>query len=274
MQEYLQKTHLGAVMDEIGGILLLLAGSLLGYVLLWGLHPAAVLAGLATFALAMLLRARTREKRLQRREARLRRRIGGEMKLEAWTVCPPRRAHFETALLLSTAREICLERTLEDGVLCSRPGEGGKTLVACAQLHAGDRLNARDIASFQRACRRCGAEEGWLCGAGAGADAWEQAELSPRVSVVSREEMIALAGAAAPAGDRQLVELARRKRLHRRPGRLLHTVLEAQRAEKYLLYGLLLLGLYLLLGQAAYLLPALACLALMTLCRVYGGRMR
>ena len=76
MQEYLQKTQFGAWMDEIGVYLLLLAASLGGFTLLWGLRPMALLAGLAAFTLMVLLRTRTREKRLLRREERLRGRHG------------------------------------------------------------------------------------------------------------------------------------------------------------------------------------------------------
>ena len=47
MQEYLQKTQFGALMDEAGVYLLLLTVSLGGFTLLWGLRPMALLAGLA-----------------------------------------------------------------------------------------------------------------------------------------------------------------------------------------------------------------------------------
>ena len=83
MQEYLQKTHLSAVMDGIGACLALLTGSMGLYLLLWGLRPMSLLAGAATFILCLLLRAKGRERRLRLREDRLRRRIGGELRLEA-----------------------------------------------------------------------------------------------------------------------------------------------------------------------------------------------
>ena len=142
MQEYLQKTHLSVVMDEVGAWLALLSGSLGLFMLLWGIRPMAVLAGLAAFTLCMLLRTRTREKRLRQKEARLRRRIGGEMKLEAWTTCPPRQAHFETALLLSGCRPLVLERMTDSGVLCLLPDLNIHALVACALLMAACRANA------------------------------------------------------------------------------------------------------------------------------------
>ena len=273
MQEYLQKTQFGARMDEIGVSLLLLTGSLGGFVLLWGLRPMAILAGLSAFALMMLLRARTREKRLLRREERLRQRIGGEICLEEWTVCPSVRAHYETALLLRGVLPVSLLRIYEQGALCQRTDTDQRVVIACAQLHREEKLSAREIASLQRFCVRMGAESGYLCGAGGVMDAArEQANLTPRVHCVSRTRMIAMAGAAHPATDRQLVALGRRYRSIHSPRGLRSRAFDPQRAEKYLLYGLLLLGLYILTGLAYYSIPGLVCLALMTLCRVGAAR--
>ena len=273
MQEYLQKTQFGALMDEIGVYLLLLAASLGGFLLLWGLRPMAILAGLSAFTLTVLLRARTREKRLLRREERLRRRIGGEICLEQWTVCPPARAHYEAAQLLENVLPLRVVRTCDHGALCRRADNGQRVLVACAQLHREEKASARDISALQRICVKLGAESVYLCGAGGvTAAALEQATLAPRVHCVSRDRMIALAGAAHPATDRQLVALGRRYRSIHSPRGLRSRAFDPQRAEKYLLYGLLLLGLYILTGLAYYSVPGLICLALMTLCRVTAAR--
>ena len=48
--------------------------------------------------------------------------------------------------------------------------------------------------------------------------------------------------------------------------------LQPDRAEKYLLYGSLLLGLYLLSGQTHYVIYGLLCLSLMTACRVRNAK--
>ena len=162
MQDYLQRTRLAGRMDEAGSTLALLTGSVVFFLLLWGVRITAVLAGIAAFALLMLLRARTRDRRLQNREDRLRRQIGGEMKLEAWVLMPPRRAHFEAALLVTQTLNGQMLRALDTGVLCAIQGK--QALLACAQLPAGEKLTARDIAAFQRACLAEGAETGVLCG--------------------------------------------------------------------------------------------------------------
>lgn len=269
MQEYLQKTQFGALMDEAGVYLLLLTVSLGSFTLLWGLRPMALLAGLAAFTLMVLLRARTREKRLLRREERLRGRIGGEICLEEWTVCPSVRAHYEVALLLRGVLPISLVRVHAEGALCRRSDTGQRVLIVCAQLHREEKVSAKEVAALQRFCVGVGAECAYLCGAGGVTDAArEQAHLTPRVQYVSRARMIALAGAAHPATDRQLVALGRRYRSIHSPRGLCSRAFDPRRAEKYLLYGLLLLGLYILTGLAYYSIPGLVCLALMTLCRV------
>lgn len=273
MQEYLQKTHLSTIMDEIGVLLALMTGSMGLFLLLWGLRLSAVIAGGASFILCVLLRARTRERRLRRREDKLRRRIGGELAVEGWVTCDPCRAHLEAARLLSEPLGLTVERVTASGALC-RAGEGQRVGVACAQLHRADKLNARDVAAFQRFCQRLRADRGVLCGAGATAEATEQAAAFPEVLLVGRDRMIALAGAAHPATDRQLVELGRRSAVRRDRKALTRAMLESSRAEKYLLYGLMLLGLYLLAGQAVYLLTGLICLGLMVACRIAQGRER
>lgn len=269
MQEYLQKTQFSRIMDEIGVAAALLIGSLGLFFLLWGLRPMAILAGISAFTLCMLLRTRTREARLRRREEALRRRIGGELKLESWLLCPARQAHFETALLLGRPCSLSPLRLTEAGVLCAQEGCGDLVLVACARLHHMEKLTAREIAAFQRACLASGASHGYLCGAaGAVPEAREQAQLAPPITLVDRQRMIALAGMAEPATDSQLVALGQRYRGNHSLRTLRLAALSPERAEKYLLYGMLLLGLHLLSGQAMYLITGLICLALMTLCRV------
>lgn len=272
MQEYLQKTQLSAVMDEIGALIALLAGSLGLYLLLWGLRPMSVLAGISTFTLCALLRAQTRERRLRRREKRLRGRIGGEMRLEAWTTCAPAKAHYETAALLRGLYPLEIRRATASGAVCSLSSQSGEALVACAQLHRSEQLSARDVAAFQRACLAVGAQKGCLCGAAASAAAREQAALHPSVTLIGREAMIALAGAEYPATDRQLVELGRRFAGRHSLRSLKAALVEGGRAKKFLLYALLLLSLFFLSGQRIYALFGTACLLLMAVCRITAGK--
>lgn len=269
MQEYLTRTRLSEKMDHLGGAVLIVAGSALFFVLLWGLRISALTAGGAMGAMLLMLRERGRRQRVVRRERQLRARIGGEMKLEQWLLTPPRRAHFEAALLL----KMTVERAEDWGTVC-RARDGKKTVIFCAQMHRTEKLGVRDIAAMQRVCLREKAQEGIVCGVGGlTQEAGAQRLLSPRIKTVGYARMIALAGAAWPATDEQLIALGRRKQQWRGKRSLMHTVLSPERARKYLLYGLLLIALYLLFGLQAYLWPGCMCLVLMALCRTrrFGG---
>ena len=269
MQEYLTRTRLGTAMDHLGSTAALLVVSLCFYVYLWGARLSAILAGTATFLLLVIVRERTRRQRLKHRETLLRRRIGGELKLEQWLVMQPRRANLEAALLLSQLHDMELERALEEGVVCKLKKTQEQLLIACVQLHAQEKLTARDVAAVQRACLREKAARGVLCGAGGTeAAAQMQAKTEPRITLIGREKMIALAGAAWPATDEQLVELGKRKRVHPRGQEIRRTALQPERAQRYLFYGLLLCLLYFLLGSWFYLLPGCLCFVMTALCRV------
>ena len=231
MQEYLTRTRLGAAMDHLGGTAVMLAGSLLFFMLLWGMRLSAVIAGLAAFGMLLILRERTRKSRLLHKEKQLRRRIGGELKMEQWLVANPRRAHAEAALLLAQAHEMDMERVGDDGAICMLKKTGERLLIACAQLPAEDKLTPRDVAAFQRICLRERAARGVLCGAtGMTQEARRQAALYPGVRLIARDKMIAWAGAAWPATDEQLIELGKRKRHPARQQKLWATALQPERS--------------------------------------------
>lgn len=272
MQEYLSRTHLSEKMDLLGGTVLIMAGSVLVFVLLWGLRISALTAGGALGALLLTLRGRGRRRRVQRREKQLRARIGGELKMEQWLLTPPRRAHFEAALLLSLSPG----RAEDWGTLCT-DGSGRRTAVFSAQMHRAERLSVREVAAFQRICLREKADRGIVCGVGGlTQEAKAQCLFSPKIKTVGYERMIALAGAAWPATDAQLIALGKRKHQGQIERAIVHTVLSPRRDGKYLLYGLLLCMLYLLSGLYAYLWPGCACLLMMALCRTrrFAGKAR
>lgn len=263
MQEYLTRTRLSEKMDHLGTTLFLVAGSMLLFVLLWGLRLSALAAGGALGLMLIVLRERGRRQRVHRREKLLRARIGGEMKMEQWLLMQPRRAHFEAALLLSLSPE----RAEDWGVVC-RGQNQEKTVVFCAQMHRQEKLSVRDIAAWQRICLREKAEGGIVCGVGSMTqEAKAQAALSPEIKTLCYEHMIALSGAAWPATDEQLIALGKRKHQGQIEKALAHTVLSPGRDRKYLLYGLLLCLLYVMSGLKAYLWPGCMCLILMALCR-------
>lgn len=268
MQEYLFRTPLGAAMDRLGGTVALMLGSVAGFMLLWGVRLSALTAGLALGVMLLTLRERRRKQRLRRREAALRRRIGGELKMEQWLLMQPRRAHLEAALLLSQEYDLSLEKADEDGAVCTMEKTGEKLVIFCAQMHVKEKLSVRDIAACQRICLREKAARGVLCGAGlVSAEGKAQAQILPPLVIMPLERMIALAGAVWPATDAQLVELGKRKQQHRLGKTFWQGIMAKERERKYLLYGLLLCGLYLLTGLWVYLFPGCVCLLLLSMCR-------
>ena len=68
MQEYLQRSRFGEVMDALGGRILLFFLCLGWFILLWGLRLSALAAGISLFVLFMLIEKKTRDARLARRE--------------------------------------------------------------------------------------------------------------------------------------------------------------------------------------------------------------
>lgn len=265
MQEYLHRSRLGEALDALGLRALLLLISVGWFIALWGARLSALTAGAALYGLLLTLYKKTRDGRLARREKRLRARIGGEMALERLLTVPPERAHFEIAVLLSLKAPLTLLQAGEEGVVCSLRGK--RTLVSFIQLPAEDQLDARLVLERQRQARALRAEGVLLCApcpVSPGAQHQAQGEIEARF--FSRDSLIALLGAQNPATDAQLVALGRRR--GRMPGRLRGMAMEEKRIPRYLLYGGLLLGLYLCTGALFYALPGIACLLLATACRI------
>ena len=77
MQEYLRRSRFAAAMDGLGFHFLALALSLGWFLMLWGLSLPVFPAGLSLYALVLLIRRKTRDDRLNRREKRLREQLGG-----------------------------------------------------------------------------------------------------------------------------------------------------------------------------------------------------
>ena len=269
MQEYLHRTRLSGVMDGAGFHLLALGGSFFWFILQWGLRLPSLTAGAALYLLIALIRKKTRDDRLKRKEKKLRTVIGGEMALERLLLSPPEEAHFELAMLLSLQYPLTLLRTGGEGVLCALRGE--KLLIALAQLPASGTLDETRTLAFQRAVKAARADRGVLgvpCGVSPGAK--EQAANQVPVTFLSREKLIALFGENNPATDGQLVALGQRKK-SRASGSWLRAALSPRRARRYACYGGLLLGMYALTHFIYYAVPGLICVSLAAACRCTGG---
>jgi len=273
MQEYLTRTRLGAAIDRVGSTLLIFFAGVGAFFLLWGIRPISALAGSALGVMLLVLRESTRKQRLRRRENALRRRIGGELKLEQWLLTPPKQAHFEAALLLSQAYALSPETAKDEGTVCTYRDTGEKLMIFCGQIHPKEEFTVGAVAALQRICIRENVSRGIVCGIGrVSPEARQQALLSPSIRMIDRSKMIALAGAAWPATDQQLIRLGRRKHQGNMEKALLRTALSPVRDRNYLTYGMLLCILYLVFGLRACLIPGCVCLLLMTLCRIAGCR--
>ena len=209
MQEYLHRTRVSTAMDTLGFHFLAFLLCLGWFIFLWGLRLTAFLAGVALYLMILLLRRKTRDGRLKRRENRLRARIGGEMALERLLMTAPSRAHFEVAMLLSLRWPLTLLRAGDTGVLCAWKGQDA--LVA---FHPStDDVTPGDVIALQREATMQHAGRAVLCAPG-GVDpkAREQAASPLPVKILSREKLISLFGSAFPATDAQSVALGKRKK--------------------------------------------------------------
>ncbi|MBQ9263521.1 MAG: hypothetical protein IJ189_04840 [Clostridia bacterium] len=265
MQEYLQESRFREVMDGLGvrfGVLALCLG---WFMLLWGVTAPSLFSGIALWLLIFLLRRKSRDGRLKRREEKLRRRIGGEMAIERLLLTPPRRAHFETAMVLSQRYPLTLLRAGDKGVLCQLREE--KALVSFCQLPTCATVSAGDVLSLQREARELGAARAILCApCGISAQAQTQSGGEIPVAFLSRDALISLFGRANPVTDAQLVALGKRRR-QQRPSQWLPVILNEQRMGRYAFYGALLLIMHLLTGLIYYAVPGILCLCLAAGCR-------
>ena len=258
MEQYLRRKRLGSLMDEMGLRLLIALGAVMWFVWLWGLGMPALLAGLALGLLGQMALTRWRRRAVAKREQTLRKQLGGEMLLEDMLLQPPRRAHFQAAMLLGQRYPLRMERVTEEGVLCISGGE--RLLVSCLPRPPACEVSPEDLLACQRAGRARGVKRCVLCltcKCSAEARAWAETSAMP-VRVISRETMLTLAGQANPATDAQLISLGKRKSRPGSGGSVLRIILDRSKAGRYMFYGTAMVLLYVVTGLKWYVLPGLA----------------
>lgn len=268
MQSYLRKARLSTVADDLGLRLMLFALGIGWFVYLWGLGMPALLAGLALGMMGQLALGQFRRRTVDRREAALRARLGGELLLEEILLAPPRQAHFQTALLLGAKYPLTMERVTEEGMLC-RSGEE-RLLVSCVALPETGEAGQGNILTVQRACRRHGVARGVACVTGRCSpkvEAWA-AEGSIPVKIIRRDTLLRLAGHMCPATDAQLIELGKRRKRPAAAG-VGRTILRRDKARTYMVYGVGLMLMYLVTGLKYYPIPGGVCLLLAVLSRCW-----
>ena len=264
MQEFLHESRFREAVDGFGLSCLTAALCEGWFIFLWGVTLPSLLSGAALTVLALLIRQKTRDGRLRRREQRLRRRLGGEMALEDLLFRPPRLAHAEAAALLRQRSPLSVLEEREEGALCRLREE--KVLVSFCQIPPAASVGPADVLSLQRAARSSGAARGILCAPCAVSPAAAaQADGPVPVTLIGRDTLIALLGNAHPVTDEQLVALGQRRK--RRAVPWLPLILRPDRAGRYLGYGALLLGMRLITGMGYYAVPGIACVSLAAACR-------
>ncbi len=272
MEKYAQKTPFAAVADKILWRLLVSGVSAGWFIYLWGVSLASLAAGVSLGVLLWLCVRRFEKMSVQKKEQQMRRAIGGELALDKLLLIPSRHAAFQTAMWLMPKAPLELQKTTEWGVLCKLKEE--TLLVRLIAQHKSLPVTVQQVIdahkeSLEHKVNRC-----VIClTAPASREAKAYAErCDPKLRLVPREEMVRLAGLTSPATDEQLSALGNRRKGPVGWRRWVEHVLAPKRARHYFFYGLGLAVLYFLTGLWYYPIPAILCLLLCVLCRVYRPR--
>lgn len=267
MEQYLRRNRLSEVIDNLGMTCLMYVLAAAWFIWLWGVTVPSLLAGAALGTLMQLGRRRLRSRHVQRREKALRCRLGAELMMEEMLLSEAPEAHRQAAKLLMQRWPLAICAVGEDGAVC-RQGEE-TLLIQCLRMPQDGALSTGDLASAQRAVRRCGADRGILCVLGRSpAQVLARAEQTPvPLRIIRRETLMALAARMAPATDEQLVALGKRRRKPAGRGSVLQLVFRRDKARRYFLYGLAMVVLYVLTGVRVYAVPGMICLTMAVMCR-------
>lgn len=202
-----------------------------------------------------------------RREAAMRRRLGGEMALEELMLAPPRQAHFRTGMMLAVRYPFDMVRLRDSGLFC-RDAQGS-LLICCLCAAPQGSVSASALLPCLRAAKEMKARRLVICATSSfGKDAILFTETcSLPIRLIDRELLLPLAGSLCPADDEQLAGLARRKRSM--PARMLaRTALAPDKAKRYMISGLSLVIIPIVTGLRFYVLPGLMSMLLAALCRI------
>lgn len=263
MHKYQPRAPLAEAADKLLRALLAALAGTAWFVWLWGLRPTALAAGIAMGGLIWLAVRQFGKKRMLRKESQMRQMIGGELALSRLMMLSPRHAAFQAALWLLPKADIHMEKALPWGVLGT--WKGGRVLVRLIAQHESLPINVQQIIKAVRDAHDQEADRCLLCvTAPVSREAAAYADnLEMPIRIVTREELVALAGASAPATDEQLHRMAQGRRHRRRTlSGWLEDILSPGRLKRYLWYGLGMAGLAVLTRQWIYPPAAGVCLLL------------
>lgn len=269
MQKYRPKTMIASLSDRIMRILITCALGIGWFIFLWGVTLPALLAGWALGALLWLCVRQFSKQATRKREIQMRCMIGGELALDRLLLESPRKAAFQCALWLSPEYPLIMHKALDWAVTGMNSDQ--KTTISLIAQHPAQPVTVQQIIKCVRMARERQMEQIVLClTAPADETALSYAAgLSPPVRIITRNELIKLAGRVHPATDEELRQIGRQKKTRLSPKQWLAVILDVSHARRYFWYGIGLALLALATGSGYYPFPAAACLGLWA-----AGRLR
>jgi len=273
MHKYQPKAPVAEAADKLLRAMLAALAGTAWFVYLWGVQLTALTAGVAMGGLIWLAARQLGKKRMQRKEAQMRQMIGGELALSRLMMLSPRHAAFQAALWLLPKADIHMEKALPWGVLGT--WKGGRVLVRLIAQHESLPINVQQVIKAVRDAHDQEVDRCLLCvTAPVSKEAAAYAEdLEMPIRIVTREELVALAGANEPATDEQLRRMAEgRRHKGRSLASWLDEILSVGKAKRYLWYGLGMGVLAAITRQWVYPLPAAVCLLLYAGCKIRNWR--
>ena len=274
MEKYRPKTLMADLADKMLRILITCMAGIGWFVFLWGLSLPALTAGAALGGLIWLCTRQFGKRITQKREKQMRRMIGGELALAALLLRPPRHAAFQAALWIAPRFPVVMHKAVEWGVTGTLDGKS--VLIRLIAQHESLTVNVQQVVECAREIKEKQAERCILClTAPASKEAVRYAQShDPPITIVSRSELIDLAGLCHPATDEDLRSIGRRQKTRRSAQEWLAVILDASRARRYFWYGMGLSALAVLTGLHFYPLPAAACFMLYAGCKIRVFRCR
>ena len=274
MQKYRPKKPLAALADKMLRLLIACGAGIGWFIYLWGVSLAALAAGIALGGLFWLCARQFGKQITQKREMQMRRILGGELALERLLLSPAKQAGFQAALWITPRFPLVMNENVDWGVTGTL--DGTPALIRLIAQHPSIAVNVQQMLDVAREMQKYNAKRCIVCST----SPLEKEALSfasqfdPPMQIVSRDELIQLAGFLSPATDEQLRMLGRKKRMRRTPNDWIAIILAPNRARRYFWYGVGLSLLALLTGQFFYPLPAAVCMLLFALCKYRSFRQR
>jgi len=274
MEKYHPKTLVAGFADKVLRIFVTCLAGTGWFVFLWGLSLPALFAGIALGGLIWLCARQFGKRITQKREEQMRRMIGGELALSQLLLRPPRHAAFQAALWIAPRFPVVMHKAVDWGVTGTLDEKN--VLVRLIAQHESLPVNVQQVVECAREMAQRQTEKCILClTAPASTEALKYAAAhDPPITIVSRDELIELAGFCHPATDEDLRNMGRKQKTRRSPQEWLAVILDASRARRYFWYGMGLSALAVLTGLHVYPLPAFTCFVLYAGCKIRLFRRR